>query len=1083
MSIAKLKIISAGAGSGKTYRLTGELSGLLASGSVRAAGIIATTFTKKAAAELKERVRVKLLEEGLTREANELTNALIGTVHGLGVKLLQRFAFEAGVSPEVEIIADEDHQRLFNLSMAAIIPVATIEELEALSTRLGLSQSGQPHDWRKEVRQLVEVIRANDFSVKAIEESKQKSWESFVAFLPPPSGPELTAANNRLQVLLNSTKDLLETNELDSTKKTLGAAQKLGALAGELRRRGQLSWPDWAGLCGYVDQVGAKSRELVADLVGFAQQHTALPAFQHDIRRYIELIFDCSCNAIQEYDTYKKKRGQIDYTDMEVLVLRLLENPIVSETLAEELDLLMVDEFQDTSPIQLALFLRLSELAKQSIWVGDPKQSIYGFRGAEPELMAAVIRHAGGIQPENIQEHSWRSREDLVYAANAIFVRAFPDIPTEEVRLIPQRTRAGGGRIPAESTEQAATNGLLHWHYELDGKGRTSAGWLNDVLARSVKELLANPLQIRPKGSKEYRALEAADIAILCRSNYGCEDVARALQSAGIPAAVARKGLLETAESVLVLACLKYMLSGEDSLSVAEIMLMATRKPLEAIIDDRLDYLDALEKAENKYRHPAWGHDDPFILLLDELREHTQEFSPAELLNHVLEQLDIRRTVVAWGGGEQRLSNLDELRRLALAYEENCHRQQQAASIGGFLLYLARLNAEAADKQGAGERPEAVNVLTYHRSKGLEWPVVICHNLEQKLRADLWGLNLVSEATEIDPRHPLANRWLRFWVNPYGKTTKDLSLLEALEQSDWQTKKTAEALGEEARLLYVGITRARDYLIFPTRKEGAPWLDRVYGSEKVPVLDPYDSATPFIWEGKELDKTTQTWVQPPTLPVAEIEYAPITFMSGKRPGRQAQESLSISEELIQQRFPLEKITVNRSITYFDHGGLLPELLTPEYGKVLSAFILADEPKAPIAERLEMANGLIERFNLPEGALAAELLSQSEAFAAWLTTLGTATLKSIASTVSYQDGIHTFDAVNDLLLETTEGNVLINNHLITSTKWEVKASKPISVASYHAWVVNQLHAGGLERAYLHLPLQGVLLPVHFQAVSV
>ncbi|MEO0733998.1 MAG: UvrD-helicase domain-containing protein, partial [Bacteroidota bacterium] len=104
--LQNLKLISAGAGSGKTYRLTQEMTTLLTSGQARPEGIIATTFTKRAAAELRERVRVKLLREGMSKEANELRNALIGTVHGLGVKLLRRFAFEAGVSPRVDIIAE-----------------------------------------------------------------------------------------------------------------------------------------------------------------------------------------------------------------------------------------------------------------------------------------------------------------------------------------------------------------------------------------------------------------------------------------------------------------------------------------------------------------------------------------------------------------------------------------------------------------------------------------------------------------------------------------------------------------------------------------------------------------------------------------------------------------------------------------------------------------------------------------------------------------------------------------------------------------------------------------------------------------
>ncbi len=143
-----LKIISAGAGSGKTYRLTHEMVGLLKTG-VRPSGIIATTFTKKAAAELQERVRVSLLEEGMTEAADELTNALIGTVHGLGVKLLRRFAFEAGVSPQVDIIADEDHQLMFNQSLATVLTEERVQTMEHLSDRLGLNKRDF-YDWRKE---------------------------------------------------------------------------------------------------------------------------------------------------------------------------------------------------------------------------------------------------------------------------------------------------------------------------------------------------------------------------------------------------------------------------------------------------------------------------------------------------------------------------------------------------------------------------------------------------------------------------------------------------------------------------------------------------------------------------------------------------------------------------------------------------------------------------------------------------------------------------------------------------------------------------------------------------------------------
>ena len=181
-----IQIISAGAGSGKTYRLTADMVKLLMGhpetigrGGTRASGIIATTFTSKAAAELHERVSTKLLEEGLTEQANDLSNALIGTVHGLGVKLLKRFAFEAGVSPQVDIMADEDQQIFFNQSLSQIMTYERVETMNVLCDKLGLTKKGA-YDWRKNVREIVDVARANAFSKAATASSYcwifKKTW-------------------------------------------------------------------------------------------------------------------------------------------------------------------------------------------------------------------------------------------------------------------------------------------------------------------------------------------------------------------------------------------------------------------------------------------------------------------------------------------------------------------------------------------------------------------------------------------------------------------------------------------------------------------------------------------------------------------------------------------------------------------------------------------------------------------------------------------------------------------------------------------------------------------------------------------
>ena len=230
-------------------------------------------------------------------------------------------------------------------------------------------------------------------------------------------------------------------------------------------------------------------------LVEFAASHVELIDFQQDIQNFIAQIFDIAAEAIAEYDRFKKQRGLIDYTDMEVLVRQLLDDPSVKNVLESELDLLMVDEFQDTSPIQLDVFLKLSKIAKHSIWVGDPKQSIYGFRGAEPRLMQAVIEHVG-IRDEDILKDSWRSRPDIVAATNAIFKKAFVNLPVEQIALNAKREDVDNQRLA-----------LQNWHFQLDNGGdkkvKPNADWLNGCIAEQTKTMLERGIIILPKGEKQ----------------------------------------------------------------------------------------------------------------------------------------------------------------------------------------------------------------------------------------------------------------------------------------------------------------------------------------------------------------------------------------------------------------------------------------------------------------------------------------------------------------------------------------------------------------------------------------------------
>lgn len=388
--------------------------------------------------------------------------------------------------------------------------------------------------------------------------------------------------------------------------------------------------------------------------------------------------------------------------------------------------------------------------------------------------------------------------------------------------------------------------------------------------------MLSQGIYILPKGESEPRKAKPGDVAILCRGNADCESVATSLSQAGLSAAIARNGLLKTREIKIVLACLKFVLNKYDSLSIAEILFLIDNQSLEDIVEGRLVHLKTKEANISKER---WAFENEYIIALDKLRTDSLELSGTEILNMVVEKLDLRRVISTWGNKIQRLDNLDALRKLALQYEENCNRMHTAASLGGLLIWLQQLYENKKDLQGAGKGEASVNVLTYHKSKGLEWPIVLCYNLENGLRDNLWGINVVRSSEKIDINKPLENSWLRYWINPYADQQKNTALLNKLDQSDLKAASICKALNEDIRLLYVGITRARDYLILPTQKNATKWLNRVCqdGDESLQILNASDPDSPWTWKDHIIPLDQGVYSFPKNIPITESEETKILF--------------------------------------------------------------------------------------------------------------------------------------------------------------------------------------------------------------
>ena len=840
-----IEFISAGAGSGKTYKLTETLAQALESGTARPHAILATTFTVKAATELRERARSWLLENGRIDLATAIGQARLGTVNSVCGQMLKRFCFELGLSPDQTVLGEGQSKRLLKATLAESMEADAQTELVRLTERFGIEQA----DWSKTVEAVVKAALDNDIGPEELRVMGSQNADAMLTNWPAPAtGLDPTEAlTTALAEAHKGVAAYVEQQQAvgakvaDNLLKGLEGLQKLDRLF----REGRWCWPDWIGAAGF--DAGAKVRDIVAPVKSAAQVHESHPAFHAEVRQYLDQIFNLAADVLNAYEQAKKALGAVDFSDQEVLLLRALRTkPSVREVLAAELDLIMVDEFQDTSPLQLALFIELAKLAKKSVWVGDPKQAIYGFRGTDASLISGVlnaIKGWGGILGK-VLDTSRRSNESLVSLTNGLFISAFePELTPEQVRLQPLRKD-----IP----DQPA---LLNWNFE---SSRNDSDYL--CLGQAIRELLESGAKVEDKDTKELRPIQSGDIGVLCRYNDQVEFAVTSLTHWGIPSASPRSGLLGTAEAIYVMACLRRMSDPTDTVATALVLTLADSTPIETWLADRLQHL-ATDEAKPYEWLTTGDSAHKLIARLETLRPTLMALTPLEVLRLAAAESQVARLVGQWSTSphesRNRMSNVEALVELGKTFEDECVAAKRPATVSGMLRWLDELASQEDDNR-ATSADNAVSVLTYHGAKGLEWPVVVLTSLDAIARTSLWGVR-ARTVGDFDPQQPLANRFVHCWLKSWGKRSQPQAALNA-EASVTGQAMQAEALAENKRLLYVGLTRARDMnvaLSFVRRSgPGRAWVGEIKGAAELLFGDSEIITTS---EGKQLSRLSKSW--------------------------------------------------------------------------------------------------------------------------------------------------------------------------------------------------------------------------------
>jgi ATP-dependent helicase/nuclease subunit A len=367
----------------------------------------------------------------------------------------------------------------------------------------------------------------------------------------------------------------------------------------------------------------------------------------------------------------------------------------------------------------------------------------------------------------------------------------------------------------------------------------------------------------------------------------------------------------------------------------------------------------------------------------------------------------------------------------------------------------------------------------------LEYPVVILSNLENNLRDDVFGIAIESDTQGVDLDNILGNRWLRFWVNPYADQIKNTDLEEKINASQAKRKVNAAALSEEARLLYVGVTRARDYLIFPTSQTSTRWLNRTWHkNEDFPTLDG-GNETPFQWADKYLTKDYEDFWYTKDFGYAQPQTEIIPFIE-ERTGKVPYRSYRIESDK-------ENLLGDTTALPQNTEGYASPLILKEDGKsylvakAFASYMMAHSDDAK--QNYITAHELCERFEVSKMIEFAQLIKQTGLYFDFLKQKKG--IQKIAKGYPLRNHFNErlFEVEIDVLAENhpngeadTEGSVfLIQNCDFTGeiAKNKQEALRFATQLFLAKKTVTELYKTENVKCFVHFILQGSMIEIEFK----
>ena len=810
-------IVSASAGSGKTTVMIEKIIRLIKDGA-GVGEILAVTFTKKAAAQMKEKLCKELIEEinrdgtdaarreRMKKQLSEVSGADISTIHSFCAKLLRSHFY----------LADVDGKALKNEALDELLEEGYEQKEGNFAYLLSLYWRKKSDRGLREIfTKVYEQLRNRADYRQYLESSKEyteKTFNSVCAdlkdklaekcqyyyglvederayFMVDEKSGAFALCNELLGLLydLIYAKDYFAACAVEKPKFSVNRKSKNDS-ADTLLHRERLAFLK-ERIVKIVDDELGKVLSRKEELENFLQSGKTAGILAEYLLRFDE-----------KYERLKAERCVLDYNDLEHKALRLLENEDVAREMQEKYRYVFVDEYQDVNPVQEALISRLS--GDNLFLVGDVKQAIYGFRGSKSRFFVEKQNEFEECGGNNLfMTRNFRSSDQVLDAVNLQFSLAMtPQVCSVDYARDSRMEKGGryalnSGRVcihflGKEEKDSILARGIYSVKQQANRETREES-----LLAKTIRSIIEEERcnQFFDPDKGEYREVRYSDIAVLSRKKQG--EIARtveALSAEGVPVtAAAAINVCDFSEVKMLIDLLSLIDNEAQDIPLCSVLL----SPIGGLTADDLTTIRLTYREENFFRmacrcYAAEQQD----ALAEKLRNFFEYFVQIRTLSRVLDAGELLTKIITETRMEatllSRVNGVAAMRRMHRFIEETSN--PEPLCVHEFLDRLRDLDYKIEYSENGGE--DSVKVLTMHSSKGLEYPIVILDNLSAPFR------RMDADEVFVEERYGLAPRAFDS-VNMVKRGTVLRRLHEIAEAES--------SIADDLNLYYVALTRAK----------------------------------------------------------------------------------------------------------------------------------------------------------------------------------------------------------------------------------------------------------------------------------